>query len=290
MSVTWRVLSIAALVTSCSISIAQDGLPDDVQADILKREVIDELKANRFDRVLTKLAEIEVLDTPYPVSLRWIEARIANQLGKHQTAFYALQEFMKTAKRDSDEYASAVSKLSRYQSAANETLTVCMQTTLGSIDLKLDGRRSPRTVDHFLSLVDRGHYNETLFHRVVANFMIQGGGYGTDFELKEEPPIVINESRISSAKNKRGTIAMARIHSKPHSATSQFFINVRENPHIDGDDVDWGYTVFGYVTSGMEIVDQIAAVKTGTKGGLKGNVPKEDVVIEQVSRCKTPGD
>lgn len=158
-----------------------------------------------------------------------------------------------------------------------------INTNYGAIELGLDAEKAPVTVENFLTYAREGFYNGTLFHRVIDGFMIQGGGMlpGMLDKRGEHPPIK-NEAD-NGLKNERGTIAMART-MDPHSATSQFFINVKDNhflnfraPTRDG----WGYCVFGKVTSGMDVVDRIKAVPTTTRG-FHQDVPVEDVIIESV--------
>ena len=159
-------------------------------------------------------------------------------------------------------------------------------TTEGRILLELDGREAPLTVAHFLSLVDSGFYDGTIFHRVIAGFMIQGGGYTPDYKLKETEDKIPNESG-NGLSNLRGTIAMART-DDPHSANAQFFINVVDNERLDpqkkGRKGRWGYTVFGKVIEGMDVVDKIASAKTGAQGPFQSDVPLVPVVIKKMSR------
>jgi peptidyl-prolyl cis-trans isomerase B (cyclophilin B) len=151
----------------------------------------------------------------------------------------------------------------------------------GVITLELDQEKAPKTVANFLSYVNKGHYDRTIFHRVIPGFMVQGGGFEPGMTQKPTDAPVENEAN-NGLKNNRYTVAMARTQA-PHSASAQFFINVANNdflnhtaPSMQG----WGYAVFGKVVSGTEVVDKIAAVKTGNKGG-HGDVPAEDVVIEK---------
>lgn len=161
-------------------------------------------------------------------------------------------------------------------------VNVSMQTSKGTITLELDADQAPQTVANFLRYVDEGFYNGTVFHRVISGFMIQGGGMTADMRSKDTHEPVTNEAK-NGLKNLRGSIAMART-SDPHSATAQFFINHRDNSNLDYPSFDgWGYAVFGKVTAGMDVVDAIAAVATGNRGG-HGNVPQEPVLIESVSR------
>ena len=159
-------------------------------------------------------------------------------------------------------------------------------TTEGTIILELDGRQAPITVMHFLELVDSGFYDGTIFHRVIPGFMAQGGGHTPDLTLKETDDTIPNESG-NGLSNVRGTIAMART-GDPHSANSQFFINVADNTRLDPSKSltagSWGYTVFGQVIQGMEVVDKIVAVKTGPQGSFAKDVPQIPVVIKKMSR------
>lgn len=158
---------------------------------------------------------------------------------------------------------------------------VKLQTSLGTITLELNADKAPETVKNFLAYVESGHFNNTIFHRVIDGFMIQGGGFEPGMNQKPCGTPIKNEAG-NGLKNERGTIAMART-SDPHSATAQFFINVKDNSflnHTSPSSQGWGYCVFGKVADGMDVVDKIKAVKTGTKG-FHQDVPVEDVVIEK---------
>ncbi|WP_027456285.1 peptidylprolyl isomerase [Dechloromonas agitata] len=158
---------------------------------------------------------------------------------------------------------------------------VKLTTNQGDITLKLDAEKAPKTVANFLAYVEAGHYNGTIFHRVIKNFMIQGGGFVQGMDQKPTQAPIENEA-ANGLKNKRGSIAMARTND-PHSATAQFFINVVDNDFLDfraPSGQGWGYCVFGEVTEGLDVVDKIRAVATGNKG-FHQDVPKEDVVIEK---------
>jgi peptidyl-prolyl cis-trans isomerase B (cyclophilin B) len=151
----------------------------------------------------------------------------------------------------------------------------------GVITLKLDAEKAPKSTANFLAYVNKGHYNNTIFHRVIPGFMVQGGGFEPGIEQKPTDAAIENEAN-NGLKNDNYTVAMARTQA-PHSATAQFFINVADNaflnhtaPSLQG----WGYAVFGKVVKGTEIVDQIRGVKTG-RNGFHDDVPKEDVVIEK---------
>jgi len=163
---------------------------------------------------------------------------------------------------------------------------VKIETTEGDIVLELDGRQAPITVGHFLELVDQGFYDGLIFHRVIPGFMAQGGGYTPGLKLKEDDDTIPNESG-NGLTNIRGTIAMART-GEPHSANSQFFINVDNNVRLDPNKNtvggSWGYTVFGYVIEGMDVVDKIVSVQTGPQGSFQSDVPMIPIVIKKLSR------
>lgn len=159
-----------------------------------------------------------------------------------------------------------------------------LHTNFGAITLKLDAEKAPQTVENFVQYVNEGHYDGTVFHRVIPGFMIQGGGFTPDMDQKECRDPVDNEA-ANGLKNKRGTIAMART-SDPHSATAQFFINLVDNDFLDfrsPSGSGWGYCVFGEVVEGIEVVDAIQAVSTGTQG-FHQDVPEEPVVIEKAEQ------
>ena len=166
-------------------------------------------------------------------------------------------------------------------SHAADNPRVAVVTDFGTIEIELMPNLAPRTVENFLALVDDKFYDGLVFHRVIANFMIQGGGYTPDLTYKPAPNKVPNES-FNGVKNSRGTIAMARL-SDPDSADTQFFINVRDNPHLDADGTKAGYTVFGRVSGGMEVVEKIELVNTHLKRGMAA-VPEDPVVIVKVER------
>ena len=158
---------------------------------------------------------------------------------------------------------------------------VKMSTNLGTFTLDLDAERAPETVKNFLQYVQDGHFDNTIFHRVIDGFMIQGGGFEPGMRQKPTRAPVKNEAN-NGLKNDRGTIAMART-GDPHSASAQFFINVADNAflnHTAPTQQGWGYCVFGRVTEGMDVVEKIKGVRTGSKGMHK-DVPVEDVVIER---------
>jgi peptidyl-prolyl cis-trans isomerase B (cyclophilin B) len=157
---------------------------------------------------------------------------------------------------------------------------VKLHTNHGVITLELDAEKAPQTVANFLAYVEAGHYNNTIFHRVIGNFMIQGGGFEPGMKQKDTQAPIKNEAG-NGLSNTVGTIAMART-SDPHSATAQFFINVGDNLFLDKEQSQdgWGYCVFGRVTEGMDVVNKIKGVATG-RSGFHQDVPKEDVVIER---------
>ncbi len=160
--------------------------------------------------------------------------------------------------------------------------TVILQTTLGDITLVLDMAKAPKTVANFLRYVDEGFYDGTVFHRVIKDFMIQGGGLTKELTRKSVHAPVQNEAK-NGLKNVRGSIAMARTQ-EPHSATAQFFINHRDNANLDYPSFDdWGYAVFGQVSEGMAVVDQIANVPTSYQSGRQ-NVPQQPIIIISAKR------
>ncbi len=166
--------------------------------------------------------------------------------------------------------------------AVAETTRVVMQTNMGNIVLDLDGERAPATVANFLRYANEEFYNGTVFHRVIKGFMIQGGGFDTDYTRKSTHEPIRNEAR-NGLKNTLGTIAMART-SNPHSATAQFFINHKNNGFLDYPGRDgWGYAVFGKVVEGMDVVNKIADQPTEARGGALQNVPKNPIIIERVT-------
>jgi peptidyl-prolyl cis-trans isomerase B (cyclophilin B) len=160
---------------------------------------------------------------------------------------------------------------------------VDVKTNLGTIRLELYPAKAPKTVENFLQYVKDGHFNGTIFHRVIDGFMIQGGGFDKSYKQKPTRDPIQNEAK-NGLKNDLGTIAMART-SAPHSASSQFFINGKNNDFLNAASAQdgWGYTVFGKVVSGMDVVTRISKTPTGTGGPFQTDVPKEMVVIESVT-------
>ena len=166
---------------------------------------------------------------------------------------------------------------------------VTFKTSLGEFTVELYPDKAPKTVDNFLEYVNSGFYDGTVFHRVVDNFMVQGGGFTQDLKHKPTRPAIPNEAN-NGLSNVRGSLAMART-MDPQSATAQFFINVVDNPRIDfsGDQNSqtWGYCVFGKVISGMDVIDKIKALPTGAMGPFLSEVPMPPPVIEKASMVKT---
>jgi cyclophilin family peptidyl-prolyl cis-trans isomerase len=171
------------------------------------------------------------------------------------------------------------------QANGAEPTQVKIETSVGDFVLQLDESRAPLTVANFLQYVTDGFYAGTIFHRVVNGFVIQGGGYTPDLTQKPPRPPVVNESG-NGLSNRRGSVAMART-GEPHSADSQFYINLADNLALDSKPTRWGYAVFGEVVQGLDVVDEIGHRATGSKGGMQ-DVPAEPVVIRKVSILKTP--
>ena len=165
--------------------------------------------------------------------------------------------------------------------AAQAAQAVRVTTNMGEFVIELNAERAPLTVANFLRYVNEGFYSGTLIHRVVGNFVIQGGGHAaSDYKLKPVHEPVVNESG-NGLQNKRATVGLARA-AGPHSGNSQFYVNIGDNPDLDPLPARWGYTVFGRVISGMDVVDRIGVVPTGSIGPLKSEAPLKPVVIEKV--------
>ncbi|CAG9296840.1 peptidylprolyl isomerase [Celerinatantimonas diazotrophica] len=161
---------------------------------------------------------------------------------------------------------------------------VTLHTNYGDITLELYADKAPETVANFLKYATSGHYNGTIFHRVIDGFMIQGGGFASGMQEKDTDTPIKNEAK-NGLSNELGTIAMART-MEPHSASAQFFININNNSYLDFKSETpqgWGYCVFGKVTEGMDVVNKIKGVPTGTIGYVHQDVPLEDVLIESVT-------
>lgn len=160
---------------------------------------------------------------------------------------------------------------------------ILMKTSMGDIKIELDMEGTPKTAQNFLNYVETGFYNNTIFHRVIDGFMIQGGGFDEKMSQKDTQDPIVNEASTGK-KNTRGSIAMARTND-PHSASSQFFINVKDNAFLNftsESESGYGYCVFGEVVEGMDVVDAIKAVDTGSHG-FHQDVPREAVIIESVT-------
>jgi peptidyl-prolyl cis-trans isomerase A (cyclophilin A) len=158
-------------------------------------------------------------------------------------------------------------------------------TSMGSFIIELNAERAPLTVPHFLKYVDQGHYTGTIFHRVIANFVIQGGGFDKDYKPRPAPTKVVNESG-NGLTNVRGTVGMARSED-PHGSDAQFYVNLYDNEALDPNQTRWGYAVFGKVIQGMDVVDKIGNVATTTHGLFK-DTPVQPVVIERIERVPSP--
>jgi len=167
--------------------------------------------------------------------------------------------------------------------AAPQVLVV---TSLGNFTLELNAERAPLTVAHFLKYVDQGQYTGTIFHRVIANFVIQGGGFDSNYKIKPAPAKVVNESG-NGLTNQRGTVGMARSQD-PHGSDCQFYVNLYDNEALDPNKTRWGYAVFAKVVQGMDVVDHIGNVATGARGPFKEDAPLKPVVIERIERVASP--
>ena len=176
--------------------------------------------------------------------------------------------------------ASACMALIALGAAPAYAQKVKLATTAGDIVIELDAAKSPKSVENFVSYVKAGHYDGTVFHRVISNFMIQGGGMLPDMKEKATRAPIVLES-MNGLANTKGTVAMART-GVPNSATAQFFINVKDNDFLNGTREGTGYAVFGKVTSGMDVVEKIRGVRTDSKGPFE-NVPVEPIVIKQAT-------
>lgn len=164
------------------------------------------------------------------------------------------------------------------QAAGPERVRVT--TSLGAFVVELQRERAPLTVDNFLSYVRTGYYSNTLFHRVIANFVIQGGGVGPDYKAKPTQRQIPNEAG-NGLKNLRGTVGLARA-SGPHSGDCQFYVNIADNADLDPLPTRWGYAVFGRVVEGMEVVDRISVSPTGAMGPFKQDAPVQPVIIQKI--------
>jgi cyclophilin family peptidyl-prolyl cis-trans isomerase len=164
--------------------------------------------------------------------------------------------------------------------SAQSAPRVRVDTTLGSFVMELDPQRAPLTVAAFLEYAKAGHYTDTVFHRVIGNFVVQGGGYDTKYVEKPTRPGSPNESG-NGLSNRRGTVGLART-GEPHSGTAQFYVNLADNAALDPQPSRWGYTVFGRVIEGMNVVDDIGAVATGSVGPFERDAPMQPILIKRV--------
>jgi cyclophilin family peptidyl-prolyl cis-trans isomerase len=183
--------------------------------------------------------------------------------------------------------ASAADTSPDSKTAAKPAVTIAspqlqVVTSMGNFTIELNAERAPLTVPHFLAYVDQGHYTNTLIHRAVANFVIQGGGFNADYTPKPAPVKVVNESG-NGLSNIRGTVGLARTQ-EPHGGNAQFYVNINDNAALDPQQTRWGYAVFGRVVSGMEVVDRIGNVATGAHGAIKEETPLKPIVILRIER------
>jgi cyclophilin family peptidyl-prolyl cis-trans isomerase len=159
-------------------------------------------------------------------------------------------------------------------------------TSMGNFTVELNAERAPLTVANFLNYVDQGHYTNTIVHRAVANFVIQMGGFDTDYKPKPAPNKVPNESG-NGLSNVRGSVGLARTQD-PHGGNAQFYVNIADNAALDPNQTRWGYAVFGKVIAGMDVVDRISNVATGSHGAIKEEVPVKQIVVLKVERVPSP--
>jgi cyclophilin family peptidyl-prolyl cis-trans isomerase len=170
--------------------------------------------------------------------------------------------------------------------APGKSSRVQVVTSLGNFTIELNAERAPLTVANFLKYVDQGQYGGTMFHRVVANFVIQGGGFDTNYKAKPAAMKTVNESG-NGLTNQRGTVGLARS-AEPHSGDCQFYVNINDNSPLDPSQARWGYAVFGKVVEGMDVVDRISSVSTGAKAQFKEDAPLQPVIIEKIERVPSP--
>ncbi len=191
----------------------------------------------------------------------------------------------KTAVKTAETTASKATTATPETAAADAPAAaprVLIKTSMGDITVELSADKAPKSVENFLGYVKSNFYDGTVFHRVINNFMIQGGGFSQDLVVKKTRAAIVNESK-NGLSNLRGTVAMART-ADPNSATAQFFINVVDNPRLDyASDASPGYCVFGKVVDGLDVVDKIKAVPTGAQGPFRSDVPTTAIVIEKVT-------
>ncbi len=207
---------------------------------------------------------------------------------RHSTFHYLLLTLLTTTLFSvSSTFAAEQPAAAKNEQAETENSQpqVIIETTLGSFTVQLNPEEAPVSVANFLAYVDEGFYTSTLFHRVIPGFMAQGGGMESGMVRKAASQPAIENESIGGLSNKRGTLAMART-GDPHSATSQFFVNVVDNMNLDARGNNYGYAVFGEVVDGMDIVDKIVSVPTTSKGMYR-DVPVEDVVILSTTRVQS---
>jgi peptidyl-prolyl cis-trans isomerase A (cyclophilin A)/peptidyl-prolyl cis-trans isomerase B (cyclophilin B) len=194
------------------------------------------------------------------------------------------------AARPAEGAAPAAAKPAAAVAAARAAPTgpvqVQVTTSVGNFTIELLPERAPMTVAQFLKYVDQGQYTGTLFHRVIPNFVIQGGGYDTNYKLKNAPAKTVNESG-NGLTNLRGTVGLARP-AEPHAGDCQFYVNLFDNAALDPNQTRWGYAVFGKIVQGMDVVDKIGNVSTGSRGPFKEDAPLQQVVIERIERVAAP--
>jgi cyclophilin family peptidyl-prolyl cis-trans isomerase len=165
-------------------------------------------------------------------------------------------------------------------------IQVRVVTSLGNFVIELNPERAPLTVAHFLKYVDQGQYTNTIFHRVIANFVIQGGGFDENYKPKPAPAKVVNESG-NGLGNQRSTVGLARS-GEPHGGDCQFYVNLNDNSALDPNQTRWGYAVFGRVVEGMDVVDRIGNQSTGSRGPFKEDSPLQKVIIQRIERVTAP--
>jgi cyclophilin family peptidyl-prolyl cis-trans isomerase len=181
--------------------------------------------------------------------------------------------------------AAAPASKTAAKPAAAPAPRVQVVTNMGNFVIELNSERAPLTVANFLKNVDAGHYSNTIFHRVIPNFIVQAGGFDTTFQAKQADRVV-NESG-NGLSNIRTTVGMAR-NNEPHGSDAQFYVNLFDNAALDPSATHWGYAVFGKVVQGMEVVDQIGNVPTGSRGPFKEDTPLKSVVIQKIERVPNP--
>jgi peptidyl-prolyl cis-trans isomerase A (cyclophilin A) len=209
------------------------------------------------------------------------QARMADETPPAASAASAAQASGAAAAKSADTPAPAPKPVAK--SATTQLLVV---TNMGNFTIELNAERAPLTVAHVLKYVDAGHYTNTIFHRVIPNFVVQGGGFDVNYKAVPTGTHVANESG-NGLSNGRGTVGMARSND-PHGADAQFYVNISDNPTLDPNASRWGYAVFGKVVSGMEVIDRISNVPTGSHGAIKEDTPVKPVIIERVERVTAP--